>query len=272
MNRREVKKHEIRQAAIIKNSIRRRRKRRRLKIQFYLALLFIFLSIIGVLAYTVLFPAKKITVMGECKYNAVEIIEVSEIKIGKSIFQIDTNAVKSRIETRLTYIETAKVSRKLPFEVLIEVSAAVPRYACKFEGSYLLASETGKILEIVADKPEGVTIISGLKLNNPKSGHYIEFLDMDQKYVFDQLKQGISSRLLDINFIDLSDIVDIQLIYENRILINLGSSIDLDYKLAHVAAVLKELDQSEEGTLNLKYWAENNQQSFFKKEKIDISY
>lgn len=270
MNRRDVKKNEARQAAITKHATRRRRKRRRLKVQFYLALLCIFLGIIGILIYTVLFPTKKITIMGECRYSADEIIKTSDIGIGKSIFQIDTNAVKSRIETNLPYIENAKISRNLPFEVLIEVSTAVPQYAYIYEDYYLLASETGKILEIVADKPEDVTIISGIKLNPPQAGHYIEFTDTDQKLVHEQLRQGISSRKLNINFIDLTDVVDIQLIYENRILIELGSSIDLGYKLAHMAVVLQKLDQNDEGTLNLKHWTERNQQSFFKKEKIQI--
>lgn len=270
MNGREVKKRDARQAAIKKQTHRRRRKRRRLKVQFYIILLCIFLSIIGVLAYTVLFPTQKITVTGQSRYSTDEILNISDIRIGKSIFQIDTNSVKSRIQTALPYIDNVEISRKLPYEILIKVSDAVPCYAFAHENSYFLVSETGKTLEKVADKPEGVIIVSGLRINSPVAGHYIEYSDSDQRLLLEQLQQGIMSRELGINYIDLADTVDIKLVYENRILIELGSSIELGYKLAHMAAVLNEIGPDDEGTLNLKHWSENNQQSFFRKGKIDI--
>jgi len=68
--------------------------------------------------------------------------------------------------------------------------------------------------------------------------------------------------------IDLTDTVDIISKIDNRLIIELGSSTDLTYKIAHLSEMLKQMDATSTGVISLKLWSSAKPEAYFRNEDI----
>ncbi len=244
----------------------RRRRRKRRNIFFYTALFLLVIGVAVLLCFTVLFKLETITVSGSSRYSAEEIIKASGLVKGENLFRQDIEKASAKVEEQLPYIGEAKISRKLPAEIVIAVSEAQIAGAVEFEGQNILLDANGKVLEATGNTPEGCPTFKGLKVKDAVPGKTLEYADEEQKETVDSLMQAIKeSGLEKITEYDVTDMYNLSLVYNNKIRLELGVSTDLVYKLRFFNEGLLQagkLTDSDTGTLDLSQASETNKAYF----------
>lgn len=230
------------------------RKRRRI---FVGSLLLLILLIVGIiLSLTVFFNIQKVRVVGKTIYKEQQIIDSSGIKIRDNLIILNKNKVSEKINTELPYIGTTTISKKLPSTVVINVKPTVEKAKLEFKGKIISLNEAGKVLKI-SEKNDNKNLIlfKGLKIKEPKIGHVIEFENDESKKAYLTIIEKFQKQKLDkISYVDLSKTSDIKIMYDNRILINLGDANNIDQKLELGVQALKrqnEINPKQKGNLDL---------------------
>lgn len=234
----------------------RRRSSKNLKV-FYT---FLALLIGGAAAYycvTTLFVVQNISIEGLTRYEAEEVIATSGIRKGEALFSIDGESAGDKITSVYNYIETAAIRKKYPNEIVLEITEAVPFAYLEEADGFTLISTTGKVLErslesagddLIAVRGIGTVAQSDADLKN---------LGLLQEISADMDSLGMT----DYGFLDLSDTLDIGMIYQDRVYVKLGNELELDYKLQFVDEVVRGrlektgyflLDASEPGKVMTK--------------------
>ncbi len=234
----------------------RRRSSKNLRV-FYV---FLALLIGGAAAYycvTTLFVVQNISIEGLTRYDAEEVIATSGIKKGEALFSIDGEAAGDKMTSVYNYIETAVVRKKYPNEVVLEITEAVPFAYLEEADGYTLVSTTGKVLERSLESAgDGLTTVRGIG-TVAQSDADVKKLGLLQEISADMDNLGMTGY----GFLDLSDTLDITMIYDNRVYVELGNELELDYKLQFVDEVVRErlektgyflLDASEAGKVMTK--------------------
>lgn len=244
----------------------RRRRRKRALLCFYLFTFFAVVTAAVVLSLTVLFKIESIQVNGTSRYSAEQIIEASGIKTGENLFLAKTGQAARSIEQKLPYLASASVSRKIPAQIVITVQEAKPAGAIECGGKYAVVAPDGKVMELDDRIPENCPSVKGVKLSSAEPGKAIAFADSTQKSIYESLASAITQTGFEkITQIDLTQSYKIQITYDNRIVMNLGSGSDFIYKLRFGKTILDQqgIKQDEKGVLNLSIVTENNRGYFY---------
>lgn len=159
---------------------RRHRSRRRRRGQF--GGLYRFLAVIAVLAAVIaacviFFRINHVSVQGNTRYTAEEIVQASGLKTGDNLVAISKGQIASAIRTQLPYVESVSIYRKLPDGVEITVRERVAVASLDSGSGRWLISSQGKLLEPAEDHP--VITIRGLKAQSPYAGGNVEVKEED---------------------------------------------------------------------------------------------
>ncbi|MCI8360841.1 MAG: FtsQ-type POTRA domain-containing protein [Clostridiales bacterium] len=225
-----------------------------------------------VLSLTVFFPVTDIQVTGETRYAASQILEVSALQTGDNLLLADTANAADRIRKQLPYIGKVTVSRRLPGTLVIQVAESAPTRALEREEGYLLLNEENKVVDEAADKPAGLLLIRGMETEPYEKGRVIAFSNTQQEELLDSLLERLQRQSLPVTLLDLSDIVQIRFVLDNRILIKFGAATDLDKKLGHMLATCQQLAAGAAGTLDMSWWTVQKKDAYFKQEALAESW
>lgn len=237
----------------------RRIRKRRMLIGF--SLFIVLLAVVGViLSLTVLFPIKNITAKGSERYTAEQIISSSGIKLGDNLFisSVKTDALREK----LPYTESVKIKRTLPDSITITVKDAVP-YACYYaDGMYYTVSKAGYVLESRDEKPESLFEIraGGVEC---AIGKAVSFSSDKSQDLILEIEGLVEEYGLALNCIDVTDELNITLKTENRFIVNFGTSNFLQNKFAHLSGMIKNIEETKTGKINLSMWTEKNTEGTF---------
>ena len=136
-------------------------KKRRTKRKIRLTVFIVIVIITGIISYLLnspIFNIEDIEVVGNSQLDKQEIIEQSEIKLGKSIFTVSDVISKVRIKQN-GYIEDVKVIKKMPNIIKIEVKERTPEFQIRTEnGIYIYIDEQGYIIDYSQELQDLVTI------------------------------------------------------------------------------------------------------------------
>lgn len=209
-----------------------RRKRKSNMSLYYGTVLFIAAIIFAILSVTVFFNVETVTVKGSSKYTVEEIIETSGINGGDNTIRKNMGKAEGKITSKLIYIETAEIKRKLPSTVEISVTPCVETACMQKDGGFFVVSETGKILELSEDPQENLIIFYGA---NPAEDMNLgmKFASEDEnktEVIYDLLSRRESEFVSKITSFDVTDRLNISCVYEDRINIELGVISEIDYK------------------------------------------
>lgn len=233
---------------------RRRRKRRRGPgiLLILIAAIIIIASIIA--AITIFFKIRVIEVSGETRYEESYIIEAAQIEKGGNMFVFNKFSAISRIFSACPYLDEISIRRRLPDTVEILVTEHTP-VASIHDGNYwYLISADGKILEKSGwNAAEGYCMVTGLKLKTAEVGKYAVFSDEDKrKPFFTVLNTAINSDILnDIGEINIERFFEIEFTYQDRFLVKIGTSEELDYKIRILDSVIEKLSPNESGVIDV---------------------
>lgn len=229
----------------------RRRKRKLKQLRFFL-IVFMLIALVT-LSLTVFFKIDTIKITGQVRYSFDEIIEKSTLEKGKNLFLYKTNNAEKILEEEFVYIEKAKIKKHLPGTLEIVITEAVEVCTIEFNNLYYVVSGDGKVLETITDEREDLYNVKGIDMSQYKIGDSIKGDNAESVKLLSLVTNTIKqTNLEDITLIDLSDIYNINLQYQNRVTIKCGTQVELEHKLKYAKTILTEkIKQSEEGTLDV---------------------
>ena len=221
---------------------RPRRRRRNLSL-YYLMLITICVIIFLILSRTILFNIDEYLVSGNNIYTTERILEAGNLRNGRNMYGINIEKTEKRIKENLIYVEDVSLRRKLPNKFIVEVTEATA-YACvEYEGSrYAIITKGGRYLETEQlGARAGLIQIKGMQLINVALGEEFESADETKRTIILELLDSISE-ICDgsITEIDITDRTNITMVYDDRIDVDFGSSLDYDYKLRYITAIIEE--------------------------------
>ena len=131
-----------------------------------------------IVACLVFFRVNTVTVAGNSRYTAEEIIAASGIETGDNLIAMSKSRVASAIRTQLPYVESVAIRRQLPDGVLLTVKERQAAASVDSAGGRWLISSQGKVLE--EDDGRAVVSIRGLKAVAPYAGGTIQVAGEDE--------------------------------------------------------------------------------------------
>lgn len=214
---------------------RRKRKKSRRPPLFYIFIIFLALAIAIVVIVTTVFKINTIIVKGSTQYDKSEIKMIAGIYQGDNYFFIDKQSAIDQIEEKYSYLENTEITYQMFSTLVINVKDSEPQYAMPVDGGYALISENFKVLETpVIDLPEGIPEVKGLTDIPPVQGEFIQFEDesgTQKKTALNEVTNAMEKAGLEnINSIDVTDLYDIRMIYDNRIVILFGGKTKAEKK------------------------------------------
>ncbi len=261
-----MKKEVPRDEFIRKRMERQRRIRKRRLIVFFI--FFIILSIcIGItLSLTVFFPIEKINIKGSKIYSSEEILRFCDIEKGDNLFTVNGKSSEEKLKKSLPYVESIKLERKLPDELIITVRDA-EEFACyKSDAKLYIVSKSGWVLKETDKIPKNII---GIKANGIECevGSMAVFEDKDVKAVVDEITTALKEQNISINEIDVTDTLSINVKIENRFEVEIGNRNNIVEKARHLAGMIKNIPEKKSGKINLSMWTSTNTQGTFTEKK-----
>lgn len=147
----------------------RRRKKRRKK-RFFLKLLLTIAILVGAyfLATSDLFAIKHVQIEDNSYYTKEQVQEMSGITFGHNLFKTHMGTVQKQLE-KDPYIESVKVTRKLPGTVVITVKERQECFVVKQGAQFAILDWNGMVLRIAEEAP-ALTIVENLTVTAAKPG------------------------------------------------------------------------------------------------------
>ncbi len=233
----------------------KRIRRRRLFIGTVVFLIFAVVVTV-LLAFTVFFPIQEVTVKGETRYSEEQVIDACELKPQEQVLAVTANGLKKRIQKTLPYIETVKIHRKLPHGISLTVKDADPWAAYRYDDNgstrYAIVNEENRVLERRADLPENMVIVSKTAVCD---GNIVTFKDKITADLIRQISDSMQTQKLAVNEINISSTIAIKVTVENRFIVDLGTSDNLDKKTTHLGAMIREAAKDVTGRIDLSMWS-----------------
>lgn len=221
------------------------------KVIGFFSILIIIGGIIALALTAPIFNITDIEVYGNNQITANTIISLSRLKKGENIFKFN-NSVQERIKEN-SYIDSVKISRKLPGKVAITVEERKIKYQTNLINSYVYIDKNGYILENSSERKEGIPLIVGLsakedELMNEKrlKTEDLEKINNIIKIVDASKAINIDNLITEINTEDKSNYV-LYLESKNK-KINIGDTSNLTNKMLYIQKML-ENEEGKKGSL-----------------------
>ncbi len=250
-------------------SLRKHKQRRRRKI-ITLVLMILLIAVVGaVLSLTVFFKITQIKVVNSTVYGDKEIIEAGGINLSENMFLSDSDKAARKIEAALPYISDVSVKKSITGKMTYTVTETKAAMAFVDGEQYLIISPDGKVLERSKLISEHVCLVEGVTYSEAVEGKTIVLSDILSSDGETVLRTG--DRLLEdlinaykgsedylggkISDINVSDINNLEMVYEYRILLRCGEISKLDSTLKFAGAIIERLNGENpyyKGTVDLR--------------------
>lgn len=238
------------------------------------------------LGMSIFFKVENIYIAGMEKYTAWDIREASGIQEGDNLLTLGKAKVSGKIIAGLPYVEKVRVGIKLPDTVNIEVEESDITYAIQAEDSgWWFINSQGRILEMTTGIiAEYFTKIEGVRIAVPVAGQQAvasgtqntavsettgdaaaetgaPTAPIDTVNADDQLtvalailqnleKNGIVGEVTGVN---VADLYNLELTYEDRYQVLLGDSSQLDKKIRSMQEAVVQMSDYQRGVLDTSF-------------------
>lgn len=240
---------------------------------YYLMVFSICLIIFLILARTVFFNVNEYVVSGNSIYTTDTILSAGGLREGRNMYGINIDKTEKKIMEKLVYVEDIEIKRKLPDKVNINVTEARAFACCEYGGNkYAIITKSGRYLETEQlGARAGLILIKGMELKDVSlSEPFTSSDDMKKEIILDLLEAIYETCDGKITEIDITDRTNITMKYEDRIDIKFGSSLDYEYKLRYITAIIEEnLDPEAEGEID--YHSSSAGASFIEKSDLALN-
>ncbi len=228
-----------------KNLIKKKKQIRAKKRFIVLLFLLICTGTIFVVLKAPFFNVKTIVCVGQTSLAEEEVVKIAGAKTDVNIFSTGVGTMKRRLAAHPSIAE-CNVRRLFPNKIKIWVRESKAVVSVARGEQLLLADKNGRIIKIVDKVAEAEPVsVASLAEFEPAAlnvGEYIfdktnanHSVISDSISVLDKLEM-----IAGVTMIDGSDLSDIQMEYQGRLRIMLGSYDDMEYKLTFIKKVIDE--------------------------------
>lgn len=245
----------------------RRRKRHRMVFRILCVLI---VCAAAVLASTVFFRVSTITVSGETRYDRNELIQTSGVLEGDNLFFLRGKGVVNSLCNTYPYLDTVELKRHLPDTLEIAVTERVPLMTVRLPSNGLYyVDEDGKVLEKVLESQIGDTVlVEGVEVTQLTPGEVVTkdtsekitavmgLLDLFERY--DMMDKIVS--------VDISQSFNVQVNFDDRYTLELGTLDDLEHKIQFLRSILKQKDLPETGIIDLS----DSSEAHYRPKKVEV--
>ncbi len=241
--------------SINKKKMLRRRKMKKAVLSFVLAVAVLCVGI--VLVFSLFFKTNIVTITGDTIYKPEKIVEKSGITAGDNLFRINEDEISDLLSKQLPYIKSATIKRELPDTVIIKIESTTGVACIENNKTYIILDSSGKVLEKgVSELKEPLPVIKNVTAKTVEEGSIIELTNKKRNDTLPQILSAIEKAELDsLTEIDLKNVNDIKIKYDNRIILKIGNLTNIEKKLARGKKAIEnenEINAFAEGTLDLK--------------------
>lgn len=238
-----------------KKKIKRKRKIKRIaKLGLFSMVL---AGVCVVLVLAIFFKISSVEVQGTRMYSDQQILQEAGIDTGDNLFSVNEDRVNRKVSKALPYIKNIRVKRKLPDTLILEVTSASEVAAIEKGAGFVLLDSNGKVLEENASMlREGVAVVTGINAKSIQKGETIALKDeaLTESFLL-VLKSVEDSEINLLTEIQYDKKGEVRFIYDDRIRIEFGSTVNLEKKIKRAKAALdkeNEINPYSEGVLDLK--------------------
>ena len=205
-------------------------------------------------------------------YSEDQIIDLLGIAEGDNLFGFSAKEKSQILLNSLPYLDVAEVGTQMPGTVVVKVQPATERFMLEYNGQWLVLSDHLKVLRTSDSQPENLIWLEADlpqgQATTPGSFLVLQAQNQDQataetshisaQDTLEQLMQELDTNgLLDgISIIDMSDLTELNFLYQGRVSVTLGTGNNLDYKVRFAANLILDKDgtgltASDRGTLDV---------------------
>lgn len=231
-------------------------KRKNLRGVFYYPLMFLFFSAVLIFLISIFFRVSKIEVIGNYRYTEQEVKIASGIEEGENLLFMNRFRAVSRIFSRLPYVESVSISRKLPNRSVIEIKESIPIAYVTIDGQEWIIGRNSKILsQATKEDLKDLIDIIGVSPIDPTIGELMNVNDSDidrVAFLCDLLDQ-IQERMLmhDVKNLDVTNIDNVSFTFLDRFFVEMGTNTDLTEKFGKLISAVAKLTPGDMGTIDL---------------------
>ncbi|MDR3206915.1 MAG: FtsQ-type POTRA domain-containing protein [Oscillospiraceae bacterium] len=218
------------------------------------------------LALNLFFKINRIEVTGSTVYPDAALIEASAIHTGDNLFFLNKTQAEGNITADFPYVAQVRLVRKLPGTLVLAVTEREALGMIPYQDGYFLLDGAGTLLERVST-PAAVSfpVVRGVSLLEPAPGQPVtpSETEADRLPSLLTLLTGLrrNDMLALVSEVDAARPHELTLKY-GRFTVLLGTSADLDFKLAFLLSASQELADSAQGTIDVSRAAAQNSVSF----------
>ncbi len=207
-------------------------KRKKNKTKTIIISIFIaFMAVVLAFASTFfLFQTTDIEINPTEKYSVEDISKTLSDEYGSNLLFLDTGYLEDKLTASFPYVERVEVGKSFPSTLQITLIEEDPKYSFEYENDYVLVSDDGKLMEKTTYPLPNTIIVSIGDILDYEG--YIQIGTTEKHDALYQTMRFIKTSLItDITNINYSDPYSMQIVYDNRIRLELGDSTDIEYKL-----------------------------------------
>lgn len=236
----------------------KQQKAKRLKIQRRRALIVFILAVILVIVLlfmTPIFNIRSVSVEGNYLVTAEQFQEKLKPLVGENLLRTGSGKIRKTLKA-IPYIDTVDVQKKMfPPSVKVVVTEYTPVAVIRTEGKNLLVNSQLRVLTDSGEQAGPVPTVTGFSVSSYKTGEVLKTDESDKKEIVMTILStieatGLIDKMVEIN---VNDITDITMNYDNRITVICGTQLDLERKirLFRETVMSNSLAENARGTMDL---------------------
>lgn len=180
-------------------------------------------------AMETLFVVRDVEVTGSSIFTPKEITDFMAIPEEENIFKVDAEAIQTGLTEEFTYLESAKVVKRLPDRLEVQLADSVESYYTADDDEYRVYSQGFKYLRNAAVPPETAVWLDVDMADEAAMEKAKELIALFKKYDMTQITK-----------ISVSGENTIGAVYMDRFEIKLGTMLDIEYKIKMCDKLLRE--------------------------------
>jgi len=219
----------------------------------YIAVGVALITLTAILGTSVFLRAKEIRIDGNKLYSADEIVTASGLSTGDNLLFVNSQKVSANIRDELPFVSAAKITRKLPDIILIELTESPAVGKVMFSGEMYIIDSEGRVL---AGSSGGMIALHGIDFDDLIE---IRGLEIDEAIVGRTLKPdfGADTKLMnmqdvlaameredlvdDVSYLDVSNSNNLHFGYLNRFRVVLGERRNLRQKMELLESSVEQI-------------------------------
>ena len=235
------------------------------------------------LGMSIFFKVGKVNVSGSDKYSPWEVMQAAGIQEGDTLLTLNQSRAAGKIKTSLPYVDEVQIGIKLPDTVNIEITELAVTYVIDADdGSQWFMDRTGKLLEEAAPADaQFCTQITGVTITAPEAGQKAVAKEPEPETttatdasgetvevtlpvtITGSERLAVVCNILElleengilgqVDSLDVSDLSDIELWYEDRYRILLGDTGDLSRKVRSFTLAIGQMSEYQTGVLDASF-------------------